>query len=373
MRGGAEEYALCIGTAAVDRGWEAHVAFPERDGTDQLRHDFMSNGSCCHPLEISPEARHRSRFLVHVVRIIALLLKLKPDAVHLTLPFPDQCMAGIAACAILNIPTVIAFQLVTEELSITDGQFRLINWARKRNQQWIAISDNNRGLLGKIFHVSKDDIALVYNGPVFCMDDSLKNRKKDITKEVRRELGFPDSDIIMLTVGRLHRQKGYSYLIPAIPHILRKHPDTRFVWVGEGEQRSELELLLKEYGVDHRVTLLGYRKDVPRLILASQLFLFPTLFEGGSSIALLEAMSYGLPIVASNASGIPEVVEESVHGVLFRTADSCSLQTAIDWALDHPEKMARMAVNAGKRVDAFSSEIMTEKTLGLVEKMVYQR
>ena len=373
MRGGAEEYALCIGTAAVNRGWETHVAFPERDGTAQLRHDFTSNGTCYHSLEISQVAGHRSHFLVQVVRIIALLLKLKPDAVHLSLQFPDQCMAGIAACALLNFPAVIAFQLVTDELSVTDGQFRLMNWARKRNQQWIAISDNNRELLSKIFHVSKDDIVLVYNGPVFGKDDNLKNKKQDIIKEVRKELEFSDSDIIVLTVGRLHRQKGYSYLIPAIPHILKKHPNTRFVWVGEGEQRSELESLLKEYGVDHRVTLLGYRKDVPRLILAASIFLFPTLFEGGSSIALLEAMSYGLPIVASNASGIPEVVEDNVHGVLFRKADSCSLQAAIDWSLDHPEKMEEMAVSAGKRVKEFSNEIMSDKTLGLVEKMVGHR
>jgi glycosyltransferase involved in cell wall biosynthesis len=275
----------------------------------------------------------------------------------------------MAACAILNIPTVIAFQLVTEELSLGTVQFKLYHWARGRNQKWIAISENNRELLIKFFRVSKRDIALIYNGPVFRRDDNLINEKTNSNREVRIEIGISDSDIIILTVGRMNRQKGYSYIIPAIPHILKKHPNACFVWVGEGEDLSKLKLFLKEYDIKDRVNFLGYRNDIPRLLMASDLFLFPSLYEGGSSIALTEAMAFGLPIVASDASGIPEVVEDNVHGVLFKKADSCSLLVALDWALEHPEKMKEMALNANMRVKEFSSETMTDKTLRLIELM----
>jgi len=246
---------------------------------------------------------------------------------------------------------------------------KLFDWARKRNQRWIAISENNRKLLTKIFFVDKNDIDLIYNGPVFKCDDNLLNERTNIIQEVRKKMRLSGSDTIILTVGRLSRQKGYSYIIPAIPHILKKHPNTCFVWVGEGEQRSELNLLLDEYDIADRVIFLGYRDDIPKLLISSNLFLFPTLFEGGSSIALAEAMLFGLPIVASSASGIPEIVENNVHGVLFKKADSCSLLAALDWALDHPEKMADMATNASKRVKEFSREKMTYNTLGLIESI----
>jgi glycosyltransferase involved in cell wall biosynthesis len=80
-------------------------------------------------------------------------------------------------------------------------------------------------------------------------------------------------------------------------------------------------------------------------------------------------MEFGLPIVASRASGIPEVIEDRVHGVLFRKADSCSLLAAVNWALDHPEEMAQMAVNSNLRVKEFSCEKMTNETLGLLETL----
>jgi len=370
LRGGAEEYALTIGTAAARKGWDVHVAFPRRDRTAALRHDFSDIGACYHSLEIPAEASGRAQFLIQVVRTLALLLMIKPDAVHLSLPFPDQCMGSMVACALLKIPTVVAFQLVKEELSIGKRQDKLCHWARGRNQKWIAISENNRELLTKLFRVIKNDIDLIYNGPFFKRDDNIINKKTSILLEVRKEIGLSDGDIIVLTVGRLHRQKGYSYIIPAIPHILKNHPNARFVWVGEGEQRNELKLLLKEYAIDDRVIFLGYRNDIPRLLMASNLFLFPTLFEGGSSIALTEAMEFGLPIVASRASGIPEVIEDNKHGVLFTKADSCSLLAALNWALDHPEKMDEMAIKASMRVKDFSSEKMTNKTLVLICTLV---
>ncbi len=367
MRGGAEEYVLKMATAATTKGWDVHVAFPKRVSTAALRYDFSEIGACYHPLEIPPEAMGMKLFLIKIVRTLVLLLRIKPDAVHLSLPSFDQCMASMAACALLIIPTVIVFHLVPEWFPVGRKYLKLCHWARMRNQQWISISENNRELLSKLFHVSIKDIELIYNGPFFSNDDGLKTNKAAIACEVRKELGIFEETII-LTVGRLCSQKGYSYMIPAIPHILKNHPNIRFVWVGDGDQRRELELLVKEYGVEDKVIFLGYRKDIPRLLLASDLFLFPTLYEG-CPLVLFEAMEFGLPIVASKASGIPEVVEDNVHGVLFRKADSCSLLAELNWALDHPDKMNEMAASASKRVKEFSSEKMTDKTLRVLLDM----
>lgn len=369
IRGGAEEYALSICTAAAEKGWDVHVAFPLRNTTDNLRHDFTAIGACCHTLEIPAEEKNAKHFLLHFARTLRLLLLLKPDVVHLTLPLPDQGIASMAACALIKVPTIVVFQLVVEGCPVSRNLARVCEWSQRRNQQWISISENNRDLLSKLFTVSRSDIAVIYNSPIFCKDVDAHTLKTDIARVIKKEIGLSESDKIVLTVGRLSYQKGYSFVIPALPYFRRKYPDTWFVWVGEGEQKGELESLINEYGVDDRVVFLGYRKDIPRLLRASDVFLFPTLFEGGSSIALVEAMLFGLPIVASMASGIPEVIDNNVHGILFRKADSCALLTALDWALENPEEMEKMARNASTRVNNFSIEIMTGETLGLIEKL----
>jgi glycosyltransferase involved in cell wall biosynthesis len=179
---------------------------------------------------------------------------------------------------------------------------------------------------------------------------------------------LPETARIILTVGRLEQQKGYDYLIPAIPHIVREFEDVWFIWVGEGQERDNLIKQLKDYRIAERVRLLGQRSDVPRLMKSADLFIFPTRYEG-HPFSLLEAMAHGLPVVTSSASGIPEIVETGVHGVLFREGDSCDLLEALRWALKHPSQMHEMAGKAKDRVLEFSEDRMVEQTLQVLSKL----
>jgi len=104
------------------------------------------------------------------------------------------------------------------------------------------------------------------------------------------------------------------------------------------------------------------------LLQASDLFVFPTYFEG-QPFALLEAMAYGLPIVTSKASGIPEVIAHGIHGLLFRTGDRCELLETLRWSLRHPEEMRVMAENAQLRSQDFSEEKMLKETLEVLQQL----
>ena len=110
--------------------------------------------------------------------------------------------------------------------------------------------------------------------------------------------------------------------------------------------------------------LLGHRSDLPRLLQAADLFLFPTRFEG-HPFALLEAMAYGLPIITTDVSSIPEVIEHQIHGLLYRAGDEDGLVHAVRWAVQHPDKMQAMAQQAHQRVQQFSEATMIEKTLSV--------
>ena len=144
------------------------------------------------------------------------------------------------------------------------------------------------------------------------------------------------------------------------------------MWAGTGEQQQELHDRLHEAALDHAVLMLGHRSDLPRLLQAADLFVFPTRFEG-HPFALLEAMAYGLPIVTTNASSIPEIMQHQVHGLLCAANDSNALLDSIDWALQHPDPMQAMAVHAAQRVKTFSQTLMIEKTLSTLHTLAFSK
>ena len=379
IRGGVEEYALKITSAVVKEGWDVHVAFPKCDGTTSLIPDFTAKGVHYHRLEIAETNHHslvaaRKRFL-RFARTVALLLKIKPDVVQMVLPWPNTGLDSILACGLLRVPTAVRFGLFPRHFSFSSKKLKAYAWARARNQQWIAVSENNRQFVCKSFQIPYNEVLCIYNGTKVMPDLNTDNNHEDQTTlrhQVRRELGVPETSRIALTVGRLHPQKGYSDLIAAIPHLVKEFSDVRFVWVGDGEQREYLLNQVREYNVEDKVLLLGYRSDVPRLLKSADLFVFPTHFEGHPN-ALNEAMAHSLPIVTSDASSIPEIISNRVHGLLFRTGDSCDLLETIRWALKHPDEMHEIARNARLRIQQnFSQERMVKQTLDVLTTMSYQ-
>ena len=373
LRGGAEEYTLTIASGAVQQGWEVHAAFPNTAGTASLIKDFQAQQVHYHALPTPQERRGKlqvvQRYAIQFSHTLALLKKVKPDVVLINLPWPDACFGNILACGLLQIPTLVVFHLIPFQFEFSPRKLQAYAWARSRNQQWLTISRHNQKFVAASFHLPPEEVLCVYNGtklgvPLAHSEADLAN----LRQEVRQELGLPASAQIALTVGRLHEQKGHQDLIPTIPHLTREFPDLRFVWVGDGEEKQALLAQAQEYGVTEQIAFLGYRSDVPRLLQASDLFVFPTYFEG-QPFALLEAMAYDLPIVTSKASGIPEVIAHGIHGLLFRTGDRCELLETLRWSLRHPEEMRVMAENAQLRSQDFSEEKMLKETLEVLQQL----
>jgi glycosyltransferase involved in cell wall biosynthesis len=373
-RGGAEEYALAIGSAASREGWEVHAAFPRREGTASLIMDFTKQGMFFHPLEI-PEKRLRRLTSVrvtlpHMIRAVLLLIRVRPDVVIVNLPRPDVCVGVITACASLKVPTAVVFHSMWSGLSFGKKKLRLYQWAVTRRQQWIAVSNSICELVRDSFGPPPERVLCIYNGVKNVTSESTSSRENIIAlrQEVRKDLGLSETSQIALTVGRLSPEKGYEVLIPAIPHAVKEFPHLRFVWAGDGELRNQLLQKLGVYGVKDYVLVLGFRSDVQRLLKSADLFLFPTNHEG-FPLALLEAMTAGLPIVSSDAGGIPEIIQTDVNGLLFRTGDCCDLLAHLRWALRHPERMEEMGRNARVRVLDYSDERMSKETLQVLRRL----
>lgn len=370
-RGGLEEFCLVAAAFAVKQGWDVHVAFPQGDELATLVQDFETHGVRYHPLNIAERENQfgRGLHLPWLLRTLWLLLHLRPNVVHISLPYPNLCLSSILACALLRFPTIVRFGLVPpniETVGVGPRRIKLYQWAHARNQKWITISENNRELIAKLFQISAQQLFRIYNGTQLPTKFSQNPvHQEALRQQVRQELDIATNQKILLTVARLDSQKGYEDLIPVVARIGSEFPDLKFVWVGDGDRRSYLEEQVRQFNIEHQVLFLGYRSDVPRLLQAADFFVFPTHFEGGQSFAIAEAMAYGLPIISSNASGIPEVIEHQVHGLIFPVGDREELLKTLRWALQHPDLMSNLGRMAQSRAQEFSEEAMMQQYLAI--------
>jgi glycosyltransferase involved in cell wall biosynthesis len=141
------------------------------------------------------------------------------------------------------------------------------------------------------------------------------------------------------------------------------------VWAGDGPQRQSLESQIEHLNLERHVRILGYRTDIPRLVRASDLFVFPARFEGGCSAAIREAMAYGLPIVCSDAGGIPEVLENGIHALMFKVRDTERMLVQLQTALRRPAEMRSLAERARHRISEFSSKRMLDDYLAIFNEL----
>jgi glycosyltransferase involved in cell wall biosynthesis len=162
--------------------------------------------------------------------------------------------------------------------------------------------------------------------------------------EVRRRLGVPDDDRLILTMARLAADKGLAYLIEAVA-MLPPALNVRLAIAGDGPVRTRLEQVARARGVTGRVNFLGFREDVGDLLAACDLVALPSLREG-LSIALLEAMSAGKPIIASSIGSHRELAEQADIALLVPPADARALRDAIMRLAGDPALMTRLGASA---------------------------
>ncbi|PCJ66157.1 MAG: glycosyl transferase family 1 [Candidatus Hydrogenedentota bacterium] len=374
-RGGAEEYTLKITRGAIAKGHTVEFAFPDTDGTQSLQHDLRELGVNYVPLDIGDDDTtwREYRKIIPLWRTFQqtrrMLKQTRPDAVLIAQPSLRCSLGPILACASLNIPALVVFQLVSSIFPLKSIEVLLYNWARKRRQSWIAISKNNRELAAKSFQCNPDVFHVVFNG-VPVPSPLSTDEKQTIRDRIRAELNISDDTPLLLTVGRLHVQKGLTYLAEGLPNILKQHSNIQCVWAGDGPELDALQTQLRENGSLDAVQFLGHRTDITDLLHAADLFVFPTLWEGGQSFALAEAMAVSLPVVTTDASGIPEVITHKVHGLISPKKEADTFAHDVLYALDHPDKMKDMAQAAYERVQEFSEPKMVEQTLNILDDLL---
>jgi L-malate glycosyltransferase len=191
---------------------------------------------------------------------------------------------------------------------------------------------------------------------------------------IRRQLGIEPTAPVVAVVARLNARKGLEYFLRAAVSVSKQYPAARFLIVGDSmvdsTYRPSLEQLAGELELKGRVIFTGERTDVPQLLQEVDLSVLPSLSEGFSN-SLMEAMAAGLPVVATNVGGNPEIVQDGVTGILVPARDSKALGDAILAILKSPQ-LSRQLGNAGRERVAkhFSLESTVRQTENLYLSLI---
>jgi glycosyltransferase involved in cell wall biosynthesis len=181
---------------------------------------------------------------------------------------------------------------------------------------------------------------------------------------LRNELGLSANDLLLVAVGNLYPVKGHAVLLRALGGLLRSGEIANVPWrlaiAGRGEEEEGLRALAREEGIADRVTLLGFRRDVPDILAAADIFVMPSLSEG-LPLALVEAMAAGLPVVVSDVGGVPEVAVAGREAILVPPGEPALLAEGLARLLRDPSARVTMGRAARERaLRDFSVSTMCE-------------
>lgn len=225
-------------------------------------------------------------------------------------------------------------------------------------------------------------LALRYGRPkVHCLpngvplppaaDPAARAAARRALAEAQPSLFLPARAPLAVTTGRLHPGKGLDDLLEAWPAVTAHHPEARLWIIGDGPHRGALEARMGRLGLFGRVVLAGAFDAVDEFLAAADLFVLPSL-EEGMSLALLEAMAAGLPLVACDIPGNRAVVEDGRDGLLVPPGSPPRLAAALRDLLDHPARASELGAAARRRVAAeFTLAATVDRHLELFQRLLH--
>jgi glycosyltransferase involved in cell wall biosynthesis len=337
---GGQNQVLLTARGQAARGHEVLVAC-RRGGALETR--ARSEGIAVRSLPF-----HGDLWPPAVLGLAKALREARPEI--LQLHDPHAVGSGVAAARLAGGVAAVATRRVDFRL-----RGPLSRWKYGQCRRVIAVSRAIADVL-EADGVPRERVSLVYEGVPDREAPGGGN-------EALRALGVPEGAPVVGNVAALTGHKDHATLLDAAQVVLRRRPETRFVIAGEGPRRRELESRAREQGLEGRVIFAGFRSDVDRLLPAFSVFCLSSHLEGlGTS--LLDAMAFGLPVVATSAGGIPEAVVHGVTGLVVPVRSASALAQALLEVLGD-EGLRRRLGEAGRArfLERFTADRMVEETL----------
>lgn len=340
--GGAEIHVISLARGLKNKGHKVIVASAEGSLTARLKEDSIKHVS------IPLNKRSLFPFIAAVIKLFRVVHDEKIDIIHAHFRYSIFISFFVAKMK------KIAF--VSTAHNIFSGYRRLTVWGKKI----IAVSNIVAQHLQNYFHVSQENIEVIYNG--IQIND---HPSEDEIKDALTGLNIKEDTFIIGNVGRLCEQKGQLYFLEAVPMILSVKKNCIFLLVGDGPWREKLKTEAKRLGISDKVIFMGMRNDVKAVMKNLNVLVLSSLWEG-FPLTLIEALSEGVAVVATTVGGVPEIIIDRCTGILAPPKDAKTLSEAVLFLLDNPDMVRKLGENGRKFVEQRFNE---DEMVGKIEKV----
>ena len=273
-------------------------------------------------------------------RCIAWIRSVEPDI------FQSWTLRGdamdVTAAKAAGVPAIVTLR---GNIRHWDSPGRMRDWERDRNGMtdlFIANCQAAAGVACRFEEIPADKMRVIYNGvPLPAPAPS---------HALRQELGFDAAAPVIGIAGNLRHVKGHDVLLRAFHRVLAEFPKAKLVVAGANQEPDDrLERLWEDLALQYSVYFLGSRTDIDTIYRGIDYYVHSSRAEGFPN-AVMEAMSHGLPVVATAVGGVPELIEDGVHGLLAPPGDPEALAAALLRLLRDPALARRLAAAARERI-----------------------
>jgi glycosyltransferase involved in cell wall biosynthesis len=291
-------------------------------------------------------------------RLARLATQLRPDIVHAHSRRGADSFAGRAAQR-AGVASVLTRRVQSAEPGL------LLRWKIRPYRAVVAISRAVHTELAGL-GIPARRLRLIPS----AVDTALFRPDADARARLVSRYSLPPDALIGGAVAQLIRRKGIDRLLRLVARLSATEPRFRLLLFGRGPERNRLEREMLRLGLDHRVIFCGFEPDLATLLPGLDLFVHPALREG-LGVAVLEAMSAGVPVVASAVGGIPDLIEDGLDGRLIGPDAEDDWYETVRQLLADPARRAELAITARRKVESrFTIDRMTESYLTLYREVL---
>jgi L-malate glycosyltransferase len=297
-----------------------------------------------------------------VARILRAIRGHGIDVVHTHLVLADV-HAGLAA-RLARVPAVSMLQNVADDRRNHPRPRRVLGYLATRflAKSLIAVSDEVKQTHVEALGIPPERVHVIRNVPIapFLLPDGFDRSQK------RTALGIADGRPVVSSVARLVKQKDPVTLLRALPPVLAEFPDAVILIAGDGELRGSLTELSKRLRIEHSVRFLGVRADAAELIAASDVFCNLTHEFEGLPVAVADAMSLGVPVVATRTPGLEEILVHEQSAILVPPHDPNAVAAGVLELLRSRDVRVRLAAEGRRRARELLDH---ERWIGQIEEV----
>ncbi|MCP4609800.1 MAG: glycosyltransferase family 4 protein [Planctomycetes bacterium] len=351
---------LAIVRQCRERGWRNYIVWTKMSENPSVVEPFRE---ACSEIILQPRSR-RSFDLACVWRTYKLLRGLKCDIFHCYNDHTSPLIGAALARIPVRIWSKLAMSSYYEKNINPKGLHRLALSSRLSCALSTRVLARSRAVRDELIASGATPSKIM----ITPVDVDITRYSNTSVSDLRSEMGYSKSNLIITTIGHAVPVKGWDILLSSFEDIARQKPEAKLLFVGSISSSHEITFAqslqdqVKHNGLSDRVCFLGHRDDIASILTISDVFVLPSRSEGQPG-ALVEAMASGLPCLGTRAGGVPEVITDGHDGLLVDRENIGAMTHAISRLLENKNLRKSLGRNAKETAKHFD---LTESTKNLI-------